>query len=105
MTADGVPRPVQEGSVARPGVGPPVARVEGATPEEAETIVATLAQRLSPDEMHVWLAGVEKSHGVPDPDPEFVEKFGVVPNWTPINAIASGKTQLVIDEARRFVAD
>lgn len=62
---------------------------EGATPEEASTLVQTLGRRLSPDEMHVWLCDPEKAHGVPDPETEAT--VGVALNWTPINAVANGK--------------
>ena len=80
---------------------------EGATPGQADELVQTLGRRLTPSQMHVWLSDPKKSHPVPDPDSakEFEEK-GLVPvvmNWTPINAVASGRTQLVLDEARRFV--
>ena len=81
---------------------------EGATADQAQEIVDTLGRRLSPDEMHVWLSHPEQSHPVPDPDAaKLLEDAGLVPvdmNWTPINAVSSGKTQLVIDEARRFTA-
>ncbi len=73
---------------------------KGATPDQAAEVVAILGRRLSADEMHTWLSHPEKSHGVPDP--EVGELFGVVMKWTPINAVAAGKTTLVIDEARRF---
>ena len=55
----------------------------------------------SPDEMRFWLSDPEKSHGVPDPDSE--ERFDVVLNWTPINAVSAGRTELVIEAARRYV--
>ena len=74
---------------------------EGTTAEQAQEIVEILSRRMSHDDMHIWLSHPEKSHGIPDPDSE--EKFGVVLNWTPINAVSAGKTALVIDEARRFV--
>ena len=74
---------------------------EGATAEEAQEIVEILSRRMSHDDMHRWLSHPEKSHGIPDPQSE--ETFGVVLNWTPINAVAAGKTALVIDEARRSV--
>jgi hypothetical protein len=81
---------------------------EGATGAEAQELVELLGRRLSPDEMHVWLAHPEKSHPVPDPDAtkqfEAAGLVGAPLNWTPINAIAAGKVQLVIDEARRYVA-
>jgi hypothetical protein len=57
----------------------------GATTEQAQEILQVLRQRLSPDEMHVWLSDPEKPYGVPDPDSE--ERFGVVLNWTPMNAV------------------
>jgi hypothetical protein len=82
---------------------------EGATPAEAQELVELLSCRLSPDEMHVWLAHPEKSHPVPDPDSakrfEAAGLLGAPLNWTPINAISAGKTKLVIDEAKRYVAD
>jgi hypothetical protein len=37
---------------------------------------------------------------VPDPDSE--AKFGTVLSWTPVNAIAAGKTDLLIAEAERY---
>lgn len=72
----------------------------GATAEQAEEIVQILGHKLSPDRMHVWLSHPKKSHGVPDPASD--ERFGVVLKWTPLNAVSAGKTQLVIDEARRY---
>ena len=51
--------------------------------------------------MHRWLADPEESHPVPDPDSK--ERFAVEMDWTPINAVSTGKAQLVLDEARRFV--
>ena len=51
--------------------------------------------------MRFWLSDPEKSHGVPDPDSE--ERFDVVLNWTPINAVSAGRTELVIEAARRYV--
>ena len=81
----------------------------GASKGEAERIVQLLSRRLTPAEMHVWLSHPEKSHGVPDP--ELTKKFeeaGLVPvvgNWTPVNGISAGKTELVIEEAERFSAD
>ena len=79
----------------------------GATPPEAQELVELLGRRLTPDEMHVWLTHPERSHPVPDPDTASrFEAAGLVPvvmNWTPINAVSSGRTHLVIDEARRFV--
>jgi hypothetical protein len=76
-------------------------QAEGATPEQAGELVQILGQRLSPDQMHTWLSHPDKAHGIPDP--ESAEKFGVTMNWTPINAVAAGKTALVIEEARRYV--
>ena len=78
---------------------PPVAD-EGASDEQADEIIRLLEIRLSPDEMHDWLAHPKKSHGITDP--EASGNFGVELKWTPVNAIAAGKTPLVIDEARRF---
>ena len=80
----------------------------GATAAQARELVEILGRRLSADEMHVWLTHPEKSHPIPDPDAskEFEAK-GLIPvamNWTPINAVSAGKTKLVIDEARRYVA-
>jgi len=71
--------------------------------EQAAEIVQTLGQRLSPGEMHTWLADPERAHPVPDPESEAT--FGAVLNWTPINAVSSGKTDLVLAEARRHIAD
>ena len=82
---------------------------KGASSGEARRIVRLLGGRLTADEMHVWLSHPQKSH--PVPDPEASKKFedaGLAPvvlHWTPVNAIAAGKTQLVIDEAERFAAD
>lgn len=84
-------------------------RQQGAAPGEADEIVALLAERLSPDEMHVWLSHPQKSHGIPDPEAaremEAKGLIPVIPNWTPVNAIAGGKTHLVIAEAKRFAAE
>ena len=82
-------------------------QAEGATASEAEELVAILSNRLTPDEIHVWLTHPEKSHSIPDPDAS--EKFadaGLIPvvlNWTPINAVSAGKINLVIEEAKRYV--
>ena len=81
---------------------------EGATASEAEELVAILSNRLSRDEIHVWLTHPEKSHPVPDPDAseKFAESTGLIPvvmNWTPINAVSAGKINLVIEEAKRYV--
>jgi len=81
---------------------------EGASAQEAGRIVELLGARLTPDEMHVWLSHPKRSH--PIPDREFAQKMeeaglvGSATNWTAVNAIAAGKTQLVIDEAERFAA-
>ena len=81
---------------------------EGATAAQAREIVQTLSGRLTPDQMHVWLSHPEKSHPVPDPEAsKQFEDAGLVPvvmNWTPVNAISAGKTELVIAEAKRFAA-
>jgi hypothetical protein len=81
---------------------------EGATATEAQEIVQILSRRLTPDEMYVWLSHPEKSHPVPDPDSaKSLEDAGLAPvvmNWTPINAVTAGKTELVIAEAKRFAA-
>ena len=74
----------------------------GATPDEAQELVALLGQRISPSDMRVWLTHPENCH--PVPDPTTVETFGVELVWTPINAVPAGKTDLVIAEARRFVS-
>jgi hypothetical protein len=82
---------------------------KGASSDEAGKIVGLLSGRLTADEMHVWLSHPKKSH--PVPDPEFAKKMeeaGLVGgplDWTAVNAISAGKTQLVIDEARRFAAE
>lgn len=82
----------------------------GATQEQARDIVQTLGERLSPKQMYVWLADDAKSHPVPDDDAEMKAEWEanglVMPtmSWTPINAVAAGKTHLVLDEAHRFVA-
>ena len=82
---------------------------KGASSDEAGRIVELLSARLTPGEMHVWLSDPKKSH--PIPDHEFAKKMedaGLVGgplDWTAVNAIAAGKTQLVLDEARRFAAD
>ena len=81
----------------------------GADAADAQEIVTTLAQRLSPKDMHRWLADPKKSHPIPDDDPEqraeWEAKGLILPalNWTAINAIGAGKTTLVIGEAKRFV--
>jgi hypothetical protein len=80
---------------------------KGATAEQAQEIVEILGRRLSPDEMHIWLADPDKSHPIPDTDAakEFEAKGLIAPaslNWTPINAVSAGKTKLVIDEAKRY---
>lgn len=83
--------------------------VQGATHAEAQELVELLSRRLSPDQMHVWLTHPDKSHPVPEPDAgkqfEAAGLVGAPLNWTPINAIAAGKTKLVIDEAKRYVAE
>ena len=73
---------------------------QGASQEQADEIIRLLEVRLSPVEMHDWLAHPKKSHGITDP--EASAAFGVELNWTPVNAIGAGKTDLVVDEARRF---
>ncbi len=72
----------------------------GATSDEAQRIVGLLGRRLAPDEMHDWLAHPQRAHPVPDPESEAT--FGVVLDWTAINAVGAGKTHLVLDEAARF---
>jgi hypothetical protein len=57
--------------------------------------------------MHVWLSHPDKSHPVPDPNAgKDFEDAGLEDpgplDWTPLNAVSAGKTQLVIDEARRY---
>lgn len=78
----------------------------GAMEAQAQDIVQALSSRLTPDQMNVWLSHPEKSHGVPDPGTsKQCEDAGLVPvvmNWTPINAVSAGKTDLVIAEAKRF---
>ena len=96
--------------LARSDQGAPVAADEssirrtledrGASAAEAREIVEILGRRLAPQKMHSWPADPEHAHGVPDP--ASVKDFGVVLNWTPVNAVAAGKTRLVIDEARRY---
>ena len=66
-----------------------------------EQIVRILSERLSAEEIHTWLADPEQSHPIPDPASE--AKWGVVLDWTPINAVIAGRTNLVIEEARRYV--
>jgi hypothetical protein len=73
---------------------------QGASHEQADEIIRLLEVRLSPDEMHDWLAHPRKSHGIADP--EASGSVGVEVKWTPVNAIEAGKTALVIEEARRF---
>jgi hypothetical protein len=81
--------------------------VAGATAAQAQEIVEILGRRLSPDEMHVWVAHPENSHSIPNPGAaKEYEAKGLIPadmNWTPINTVSAGKTKLVIDEARRHV--
>ena len=74
----------------------------GASAEEAEEIVSALAGRLSPEQMHVWLAHPERSHPIPDESTEAA--LGMTLHWTAVNAIASGNTGLVVAEAHRFAA-
>ena len=75
----------------------------GATSAEAEEIVSTLAGRLTPEQMHVWLAHPERSHPIPDESTEAT--LGMTLHWTAVNAIASGNTALVVAEARRFAGE
>lgn len=81
---------------------------KGASTDEASRIVRLLSGRLTPDKMHVWLSHPKKSHPVPDPEAakmmEEASLVGAPLNWTPINAISAGKTQLVIEEAERYAA-
>jgi hypothetical protein len=75
----------------------------GATAAEAEEIVSTLARRLSPEEMHIWLAHPERSHPIPDESTR--EALGMTLHWTAVSAIASGNTGLVVAEAHRFAGE
>ncbi len=81
---------------------------KGATAEHAQELVAILSRRLPPEEMHVWLAHPFKSHPVPDPEAakELAgdDLIATPMNWTPINAVAAGKIDLVMAEAKRYVA-
>ena len=70
--------------------------------QEAQEIVSTLARRLSPEEMHVWLAHHEKAHPIPDESTNAT--LGMTLHWTAVGAIEAGNTGLVIAEARRFTA-
>ena len=74
----------------------------GATNAEATQLVEILSAQLSPKEIRAWVADPEKANPVPDPDT--VEEWGFAMHWTGINAIAKGKTHLVIAEAERFAA-
>jgi len=80
----------------------------GASPWQAAEIVRALGTRLRPDEMHAWLSDPERSHPVPDPESaKWLEDAGLVPvvlRWMPVSAIAAGRADLVIIEARRFAA-
>lgn len=75
----------------------------GASAAEAEEIVSTLAGRLSPEQMHVWLAHPEQSHPIPDESTEAT--LGMTLHWTAVNAIATGNTGLVVAEAHRFAGE
>ena len=75
----------------------------GASAAEAEEIVSALARRLSPEQMHVWLAHPEKSHPIPDESTNAA--LGMTLHWTAVNAIASGNTGLVVAEAHRFAGE
>ena len=75
----------------------------GATAAEAEEIVSALARRLSPEQMHIWLAHPERSHPIPDESTN--ETLGMTLHWTAVNAIASGNTGLVVAEAHRFAGE
>ena len=72
----------------------------GASEADAEAIVAALETRLSPGQIHDWLAHPHKAHGIVDP--EASESFGVEMRWTPINAVANGKGDLVVAEAAGY---
>ena len=65
--------------------------------------MSTLAGRLSPEQMHVWLAHPERSHPIPDESTNAA--LGMTLHWTAVNAIASGNTGLVIAEAHRFAGE
>ena len=75
----------------------------GATAAEAEEIVTALARRLTPEQMHVWLAHPEQSHPIPDESTNAT--LGMTLHWTAVNAIASGNTGLVVAEAQRFAGE
>jgi len=75
----------------------------GATAAEAEEIVSTLGRRLSPEQMHIWLAHPEQSHPIPDESTNAT--LGMTLHWTAVSAIASGNTALVVAEAHRFAGE
>lgn len=75
----------------------------GASAAEAEEIVSTLGTRLSPIEMHEWLAHHERSHPIPDESTNAT--LGMTLHWTAVTAIAAGSTELVIAEAHRYVGE
>jgi hypothetical protein len=71
----------------------------GASWHEAEQIIAVLEARMTPNEMHEWLAHPRKAHRVVDPEAR--ADWGIDLMWTPVNAIAAGKSRLVLEAARR----
>ena len=75
----------------------------GASAAEAEEIVSALARRLSPEQMHVWLAHPERSHPIPDESTN--ASLGMTLHWTAVSAVASGNTDLVVAEAHRFAGE
>lgn len=72
----------------------------GASSAEAAEITESLITRLTPRQAHEWLTHPERCHPVEDDE----QVLGVNMVWTPINAVESGKTHLVVDEARRFAS-
>lgn len=68
----------------------------GASDEVAREVVATLGLRLSPRKTERWLADPERAHAIVDP--ESAERLGAV------RAVSVGKADLVLAEAKRFVA-
>jgi len=71
--------------------------VEAGAPDEmAREVVSTLGLRLSPRKTERWLADPERAHAIVDP--ESSERLHSV------EAVSAGKADLVLAEAKRFVA-
>ena len=70
----------------------------GASLTEAQEIVAALSRHLSARQAKRWLSHPRHAHSIVDPAAS--RKFGVELAWTPVNAIASGHVDLVLEAAR-----